>query len=104
MVTVLIIWSSCTIGIADTRIFGIPGTILGRTLLQVGPGSQPGVVTTLLPKTSVQVLCKTASVVVVDDPWWLKVHVWDSGLEGFVADFWVQCRHAGYCQVPFCTL
>lgn len=85
------------------RIFGIPGTIIGQTLLQVGPGSQPKVITTLFPNTSVQVMCKIADVVVFDDPWWLKVHVWETGLEGFVADYWVQCRHAGYCQVPFCV-
>lgn len=100
----LLVLNCCSSPACCVRIHGIPGTIIGRTLLQVNPGWDVTAITTLASSTDVQVLCKREDVIVIDDPWWLKVHVWSTGMEGWVSDYFVLCRHTtGFCRVPFCT-
>jgi hypothetical protein len=80
----------------------ITGTILSRTLLQVSPGAGATVLTTLTPSTVVSVMCRTQSNVVFDDPWWLKVWVPATGMNGWVADYYVDCGAVGNCNVAQC--
>ena len=84
----------------------ITGTILNRTLLQLGPGAGQTVLTTLLPSDIVDVSCRTQDALVYDDPWWLKVTYTPpngSTTTGWVADYYVDCGNVGNCNVTQCS-
>lgn len=85
--------------------FCIQGTILSSTLLQVGPGAGQTVLTTLVSKDVVDVICRTQDALVYDDPWWLEVTytpVSGNRATGWVADYYVDCGNVGNCNVLQC--
>lgn len=102
----------CFSTMSHARLFGIPAIVVERTPLQVSPGWGTTVIAHLFPEASVLVLCKSEDPSAgyhpaSGRPWWLKVHVWSSGMEGWVPDVGaIRCRHGrphGSCNIPFCV-
>lgn len=83
----------------------IEGTLLDSTLLQLYPGNGETVLTTLPYNCVVDVTCRTPNASVYGDPWWLLVTYAppnDASINGWVADYYVDCGNVGNCNVVSC--
>lgn len=75
-------------------------TILSDTTLLEGCGSDYQVITTISQGDEVMILGGKIGESVFDDNLWLCVYVPKQRLYGYVADYFSDCGHVGYCNPP----